>query len=99
MNNQTKDQIAAIMLLTGTPEQQLEALEYCSTSNKSMTNQERILKFNNEHGYGRDKDLLFIKKLRYKLTGEQIAFVLDVIETTCKHCYDSDEYCSCWNDQ
>ena len=43
MSNQTRDQIAAIMLQYGTPEQQKEAIEYCSIINKTLNNTKRHL--------------------------------------------------------
>lgn len=37
MDKKTKDQVAAVMLLYGTPEQQREALEYCGIGRVSKT--------------------------------------------------------------
>ena len=50
--------------------------------------------------------VLLVKKLRASalpLTNKQIAAVLEAIETTCPHCWDTDisgtKRCHCWNDE
>lgn len=40
MNKETKNQIASVMLQSGTPEQQEEALAYCGLSKRALTNQD-----------------------------------------------------------
>lgn len=50
--------------------------------------------------YGGSEGTLFVKKLRAKNFGtEEIATILDIIDSTCKFCWDSDDGCQCWNDE
>ena len=32
-------------------------------------------------------------------TPEQIDAITAVLDVTCKHCWDADETCQCWNDE
>ena len=43
---------------------------------------------------------LFISRLqRAGFNGAQIEAVLQIVENTCTHCWDSDSGCQCWNDE
>ena len=43
---------------------------------------------------------LFVSKLRAGgLSDEQIAVVIEAMETTCNDCWDSESGCQCWNDE
>jgi hypothetical protein len=40
----------------------------------------------------------FVKKLREKLTDEQVVHVLEILDNTCKECWGTLP-CQCWNDE
>lgn len=43
---------------------------------------------------------LFIQKLRIGgLSDSMIVSVINALETTCHHCWDSEKGCQCWNDE
>lgn len=42
----------------------------------------------------------FVRELRKReFTDEQIKDVVCVLQNMCKHCFDSDPGCPCWNDE
>lgn len=43
--------------------------------------------------------VLFIKRLQRFLNDDQIVSVIETLEETCNHCWDSHNDCSCWNDE
>ena len=46
--------------------------------------------------------VLFVRKLRSSdppMTDNQIAVVLEALETTCHSCWNADTGCQCWNDE
>ena len=63
-----------------------------------MNADERIAKFCQEKSYTDEN--LFVHKLRINgLSDEQIAIVLDAIQSTCNVCWNSGTNCRCWNDE
>ena len=49
---------------------------------------------------GHYQEPLLVKKLRENgFDDDQILKILDVYDTTCQHCHDSDSDCQCWNDE
>lgn len=62
---------------------------------------DRIFRFQEERGHvPHNRDLLFVERLRgIGLADDQLALVLDAVETTCHHCWDADTSCPCWNDE
>ena len=64
-----------------------------------MTKASDKIKEWNEREYS-DSDILFIRQLKARgFAGEELATVLDVLDNVCKHCFDADDSCSCWNDE
>ena len=46
------------------------------------------------------EDILFIKKLKEaKFEDNQIEDILNILESTCRHCWDNEHGCQCWNDE
>lgn len=57
-----------------------------------------IARFNSEHH--RSSDVLFVAKLKDKgLSVVDIAAVIEVLESICTECFDSETPCHCWNDE
>jgi hypothetical protein len=57
-----------------------------------------IAKFNSD--YRKKKDLLFVTKLKDRgLSIIDIAVVIETLESVCPACLDSEEPCSCLNDE
>jgi len=46
---------------------------------------------------GKDENL-FVEKLREHFTDDQIVIILTILDNICKHCYDAQTGCLCWND-
>lgn len=65
-----------------------------------MTTEERIAAWTRENTLGgtHRAELLLVTRLRDVIPYDMIPDVLQVIGTTCRHCYDDDEGCQCWND-
>ena len=56
--------------------------------------------FNYEHGDIKSRDTLLIQKFKKDGFNEiEIAKIVNAIESTCKHCYDGESGCQCWNDE
>lgn len=65
---------------------------------KNYVDNSIITEFNKYYGYG--EDVLLIKKFRdIGLTDEQITLIIQVYETVCSHCFNSEKPCYCWNDE
>lgn len=47
--------------------------------------------------YDYANDGYLVEMLRKKLTDEQVKYVLEILDDTCKECY-SQAPCACWND-
>jgi len=46
-----------------------------------------------------DKDILFIRKLKQaKFRDSEIEDILTIIDSVCRHCWDNEYGCQCWND-
>lgn len=49
---------------------------------------------------GIDRDKLLINKLRrIPLDSIEIAMVIEAMESTCRHCWNAESGCQCWNDE
>ena len=60
----------------------------------------RIREFNEDNRWLSKRDVLLVRQLKQiGLNKVWVARVLDVLEDICKHCWDSDFHCSCWNDE
>jgi len=61
----------------------------------------RIRCFNEYHRWLSKRDTLLIRRLKaVGLNKVWVARVLDVLASTCNHCWDNDcPGCSCWNDE
>lgn len=47
-----------------------------------------------------NKDKLLVKKLQYVGFRElEIVAILGILYDTCKHCWDGEDSCQCWNDE
>ena len=59
-----------------------------------------VIKEFNDYAVCHDSDALFIKKLKdYGISEMHIADVIQTINDTCHHCWDSESGCQCWNDE
>jgi hypothetical protein len=67
-----------------------------------MTGEERIISWMHDNtycGHYDEREPLLVTRLRSVLSSpEQVADVLEIISSTCQHCYDSESGCQCWND-
>ena len=62
-----------------------------------MNTTDKIRRFCYENSFKEEN--LFVEKLRLAgLTNCEITTVIDAMETTCHHCWDSDKSCQCEND-
>ena len=61
---------------------------------------EVIKEFNKMRYDDSKQDIKLVADLRKTdLTDIQIAKVLTIYDDICRHCYDADSYCQCWNDE
>lgn len=58
-----------------------------------------IGEFNEHYGHRKDKDVLFVSRLRSSgMSEEQIAEVILAMDDLCKHCFGADSGCHCTNE-
>ncbi len=64
-----------------------------------MDNESEILNWCREESHSSDEENLFVKKLRAGgLNDDQIIIVIETLNNTCRHCFNSDLRCYCSRD-